>query len=90
MITVRNTVAHVHFARLTEGGGHFFPDETRYLQRPHGILVCVCVANVWGPLEAVFHRLRHTRNSCSSPTFPLTQGTLINAFRTDVSHLSLT
>ena len=46
MITVSITVAHVHFSKLTEGSGHFFPDETRYLQRPRGVLVCVCVGNV--------------------------------------------
>ena len=43
MITVSITVAHVHFAKLTEGSGHFF---LGYLQRPHGVLVCVCVGNV--------------------------------------------
>jgi len=32
-------VAHVHFARLTGGGGQFFPDEVHYLQQ---LRVFVC------------------------------------------------
>jgi hypothetical protein len=72
MTTVSITLAHIHFARLAGHDGPFSPDEIRYLQHPRGLLMCVCVA-VWGSLEAVFHRLRHTRNSCSSSTFLPTQ-----------------